>query len=192
MAGYNGSAGNGAGWRCGGGATGADGGTEGGVYGPCLYLLHPPLLQAEVRNELGEGWVGDEAEVRRGVAEVLVEPGGERAEEEVIIDLRANIAELVSESLKAATIVVDGGVVLVAPKKLLLQKTRRWSWLSVKSPFSLVHTAQTSAPSVTTVWKRSGVMVRKNQRMIVVSMVDQSWNSGTRLESTVPSTWSMR
>lgn len=67
--------------------------------------------------------VGDEGEVRRGVAEVLVEPGGERAEEEVIIDLRANVAELVSESLKAATIVVDGGVVLVAPKKLLLQKT---------------------------------------------------------------------
>ena len=56
------------------------------------------------------------------VGEVLFEPGGERAKEEVIIDLRANIVELVSESLQAATIVVDGGVVLVTPKKLLLQK----------------------------------------------------------------------
>ena len=96
-------------------------GDEHGVDGPLLHLLHPPLLQTEVRNELGEGRVGDEAEVHRGIAEVLVEPDGGRPKE-VIIDLCANNAELVSESLQAATIVIDGGVVLVAPKKLLLQK----------------------------------------------------------------------
>ena len=109
--------------------------------GPRLHLLHPPLLQAKVRNELGEGWVGDEAEVRRGVAEVFVELDGERAEEEIVIDLRTDFAELVSESLETATIVVSGGVVLVATKRLLLQENTTLELLSVKSPFSLVHTA---------------------------------------------------
>ena len=55
-------------------------------------------VQGKVGNELGKGRVGDEAEVPRGIAEVLVEPGGEHAEEKVIIDLGADIAKLVSES----------------------------------------------------------------------------------------------
>ena len=112
-------------------------GGEGGVDGPRLHLLHPPLLQPKVRDELGEGRLGYEGEVRRGVAEVLVEPGGEHAEKGVVIDVHANIAELVSKSLEGPTIVVDGGVVLVAPEELLLQKNATLEAIVGEEPVQL-------------------------------------------------------
>ena len=130
-------------------AGGASG--DGGVDGVRLHLLHPLLFQAEVRSELGEAWVGDEAEVPRGIAEILVEPGGERAEEEVIIDLGADIAKLVSESLKAATIVVDGGVVLMTPKELLLQKNATLELVVGEEPVQFGPHSVGVTPSCTTV-----------------------------------------
>ena len=50
------------------------------------------------------------------------ETGGECAEKGIVINLGANIAELVSKGLETKAIFVDGGVFLVAPKKLLLQE----------------------------------------------------------------------
>ena len=87
-----------------------------------LDPLHPALLQPQVCHKLGEGGLRHQGEVGGGVAEVLVEAGGERAEEEVVINLVANVAELIRQRLQAAAVVINGLFILVTVKKFLLQK----------------------------------------------------------------------
>ena len=87
-----------------------------------LDPLHPALLQPQVRHELWEGGLRHQGEVRGGVAEVLVEAGGERAEEEVVVHLGSNVTELIRQRLQAAAVVINGLFILVTVKKFLLQK----------------------------------------------------------------------
>lgn len=67
----------------------------------------------------------DQGEVGDSIAEVLVEAGGEGAKHKLVEDLGADVAELIGEHLQMHALVIDGGVVLMTPKELLLRKTRR-------------------------------------------------------------------
>lgn len=99
---------------------GADG--EGVVLHVLLHLLHPALLQPQVRHKLGEGGLRHQGEVGGGVTKVLVEAGDEHAEEKIIINLGADVTELIRQRLEAAAVVIDGLIVLMTVKKSLLQK----------------------------------------------------------------------
>ena len=90
-----------------------------------LDPLHLALLKPQVRHKLGEGGLRHQGEVGGGVAEVLVEAGGERAEEEVVVHLGSNVTELVRQRLQAAAVVINGLFILVTVKKFLLQKKWR-------------------------------------------------------------------
>ena len=70
-------------------------GGAGGVGSAGAELLHPPLLKTKIGHRPLVGGVGHEAEIGRGVAEVLVEAAGECAEEEIIINLGADVTELI-------------------------------------------------------------------------------------------------
>ena len=48
-----------------------------------------------------------QGEVGDGVAEVLVEAGGERAEEEITINLGADITKLIRQRLETTTVVIN-------------------------------------------------------------------------------------
>ena len=85
-------------------------------------VLHPPLLKTKIGHRPLVSGVGHEGEVGGGVAEVLVEAGGERREEKLVAHLEPDVVELVGEGLEPETVGVDGGVVLVTPKKFLLQE----------------------------------------------------------------------
>ena len=87
-----------------------------------LDSLHPVLLQPQVHHKLGEGGLRHQGEVGGGVAEVLVEADGERAEKEVVVHLGSNVTELVRQCLQAAAVVINGLFILVKVKKFLLQK----------------------------------------------------------------------
>ena len=87
-----------------------------------LDPLHPALLQPQVCHKLGEGGLQHEGEVGGGVTEVLVEAGGERAKEEVVINLGANVTELIRQRLQAAAVVIDRLIILMTLKKFLPQE----------------------------------------------------------------------
>ena len=89
---------------------------------PLLQLRHPALLKFEVRDDALESGLRRQGEVGRRVAEVLIEAGGEGAKHELVSHLGADVAELIGEALEAHAVVINGGVILVAPKKFLLQK----------------------------------------------------------------------
>ena len=95
---------------------------EGGVGGPGARHPHPPLLQLQVRDDLGEGRVGDEGDVGGGVPEVIVQAGDEGAEEKLIGDLLTEVTELVNKLLEAHAIIVNRRLKLLAPKKLAVQE----------------------------------------------------------------------
>ena len=107
-------------WR--GRATASGAGGESSVHGPGLHLLYPAVLEPEIGYELGEGGLGNRGEIRRGIAKVLIETGGERVEKKIIINLRTNVAELVSESHEAATIFIHGGIILMTPENSCCKK----------------------------------------------------------------------
>ena len=90
--------------------------------GPGARHPHPLLLQLQVRDDLGEGRVGDERDVGGDVPEVFVQAGDEGAEEKLIRDLLAEVTELVNKLLEAHAIIVDRRVKLLAPKKLAVQE----------------------------------------------------------------------
>ena len=109
-----------AGWH-GRGSVGGAGG-EGEVLGALLHLLHPAFLELQVGHDVLKGGVGQKGEVGRGIAEVLAEAGCERAEEKFVVDLGADVTQLISQLLEAAAVLINGLLVLMAVKKFLLQE----------------------------------------------------------------------
>ena len=95
---------------------------EGLVLRTLLHPAHPAFLQLQVRHELGEGGIRYQGEVAGSIVEILIEVGGERAEEKIITDGLADVAEFVRQLLETTSILVDGLVVLMAGEELLLQE----------------------------------------------------------------------
>ena len=87
-----------------------------------LHAFHPTFLQLQVCHKLGKGGIRHQGEITGGVAEVLVEVGGERGEEVLVVDLGTDVAEIIRQLLEAAGVLVDGLVVLMAVVELLLQE----------------------------------------------------------------------
>ena len=85
-------------------------------------MLQPAFLETKISHRPLVGRVRHEGEVGGGVAEILIEAGGESGEEQLVAHLEADVIELVGEGLEAHAEVVDGGVVLMTPEELLLQK----------------------------------------------------------------------
>lgn len=108
--------------RGGGRAAARVAGGEGSVNGAGAKMLQPPFLKTKIRHRPFIGRVRHEGEVGGGVAEVLVESGGEGGEKKLVANLEADVVELVGEGLETHAEVVDGGVVLVTTEELLLQE----------------------------------------------------------------------
>ena len=85
-------------------------------------MLQPAFLETKISHRPLVGRVRHEGEVGGGVAEILIEAGGEGGEEQLIAHLEADVIELVGEGLETHAEGVDGGVVLMAPEELLLQE----------------------------------------------------------------------
>lgn len=75
---------------------------------PDFELLHAAFLQTQISHNLGKGWLGNRREVGRCITELVVEASHERAEEELVGNLLADVAELVRESFQARTKLVNG------------------------------------------------------------------------------------
>ena len=89
---------------------------------PLLHFLHPSFLQLQVCDDGLKSGLWQQSQIRSGVTEILIKAGSESAKHELIGDFCANITKFIGEHLEAHAIVINGGVILVAPKKFLLQE----------------------------------------------------------------------
>jgi hypothetical protein len=85
-------------------------------------VFQPPLLIAKVGHNLLVGRRGEQREVGGGVAEILAEACHEHREEEGVGDRKLQVTELVGEGLEAQAEGVDGEIVMVETKELLLEE----------------------------------------------------------------------
>lgn len=69
------------------------------VCHPSFHHLHPVLLQLQVRHEHGKSRLGNDGEVGSSIPKLLVQAGGESAEEEFVGDYLAKVTELVGKLL---------------------------------------------------------------------------------------------
>jgi len=76
----------------------------------------------KVHHSILEEHHGQQREVIGGVAKVLIETGHQRGEEERIGDLAHQVSQLMSKSFVTLAEFIDGGVVLVKTKELLLKE----------------------------------------------------------------------
>lgn len=113
---------------------------ESGVEHTRPMVLDASLLKLEIDVDLGEGWCSQERQVGGNIVKVLIDVGHQCGEEELVGDQDLEIAQLIRESLEAHVVLVNGRVVLVQPKKLLLKKNDALQPVFRKSPVILVHT----------------------------------------------------
>jgi hypothetical protein len=99
-----------------------DAGDEGGVCHTSPQMLQMPFLIAKVGDGLLVGGLGEQHEVRGGVAEILAKTGRKSGEEEGVGDWKIQVTELVGEGLEAQAVGIKGEVVLVKTKELLLEE----------------------------------------------------------------------
>lgn len=128
---------------------------EGSVLHLLLHLFRPPFLQLQVCDDDLKGGIRQQSEIRSGVAEVFIKTGGESAKHELVGNFCTNVAKFVGEHLEPHAVVINGGVILMAPEELLLQEDKVLKFVVGEERVDLVPHGASIVVLATTVWKTS-------------------------------------